>query len=518
MKIPADPPSAAELSSKQRRFIEAWLKAQSKLAVSSGVTIPARADKQWAPASVGQEQMWFHNRLAGAQPIYNEQVTVHYQGELNVDALRKSVSAFIQRHELWRTTFVFRDGALRQNIHPQMDIPIVFTDLSELPESKREGRAADIARKNVVAPFDLASGPLLRFRLVRLNPLHHRLYIGLHHMLFDGVSLHDIFLTELAALYRAYAGGAEPQLPPPVIQYGDYAEWHQQWVRTDKIAAQAEYWKSTLSGMRDLELPTDHPRTKQQGFKGSVERFLVPKATTHALREIGSGVNSTLFMVLAAILAAQVKLWSGADVIPMGSVTSGRKWAQTERVVGFFLNTVVFRIDGSNDPTFAQLVERVRDTVIATMEQDDLPFPTVVQQLQLPHDPSRHPLFQIMFSLQPPLPELEPGWGFSLMDVETGATKFDLHLEMEERADGVGARFIYNVDLFERNNIRRMAREWLRIASVVAENPNTPLSQLVLRGMDKVRHRMWSFLSRWQLVSARRLPASSWFASHTSHK
>jgi hypothetical protein len=439
--------------------------------------------------------MWLHSKLAGSDPIYNEQITVHYRGSLNVDALKKGIAAFVQRHECWRTTFVFRDGGLRQQIHPRIEIGILFTDLSDFSEGERQARAMDIARKNVSMPFDLALGPLVRFRLVRLNPQLHRLYVGLHHLVFDGASLSGIFLPELAASYRAFADGVEPELQAPEIQFGDYAEWHRQWVGTSKIASQAEYWRSTLGGMRDLELPTDRPRPKQQGYRGSVERFFVPKAMADALREIGFKADATLFMVLVAALAAQVKLWTGADDIPIGSGTSGRKWTETERVVGFFVNTVVFRIDCSEDPTFAQLVARVRDTVLAAMEQDELPFSTVVQELQPRREHSRHPLFQIMFAFQPPLPEFESGWEFTMMDVETGAAKFDLHLEMEERSDGILGRFIYNIDLFERNTVRRMVDQWLSIAAAVVRTPDLPLSRATLGGVEKLWRRMRSLLS-----------------------
>jgi condensation domain-containing protein len=496
MNISVNPmASAPPLSLGERGLVEAWLRAQSPLDEDSNSTIPTRANPRWAPATHGQEQIWFHSKLAGTQLIYNEPVTVHYHGSLNVDALRKSIAAFVQRHEAWRTTFVFQDGALRQNIHPRMEPVIPLSDLSALSERKRDRRATDIARRDALLPFDLSSGPLLRCRLVRMTPVLHRLYICLHHIIFDGVSLYDIFLPELLASYRAFASAAEPQLAPPPIQYGDYAEWQKQRIASDEVASQAKYWKTSLREMRDLELPIDRPRTKYQSFRGSMEQFFVPKATANALREVGYRANSTLFMVLTAVLAAQLKFWTGTDDIPIGSATSGRKWSETEGVVGFFLNTLVLRINGSNDPSFTQLVERVRETVIGAMERDELPFPTVVQELQAARrDASRHPLFQIMFSLEPPLSELAPGWAFTQMDVETSVTKFDLHLEMDERSDGILARFIYNVDLFKRQTVRRMAKEWLRIAREAAASPDAPLSQLIPYGTGQLRRRFWSFL------------------------
>ena len=485
MSSPANAPASQPLSARERNLIAAWLKSQSALVPGSGSTIPVRANRDWAPASHGQEQLWLHSRLAGQHLIYNETVTVHYRGSLDVPAFRKSIAAFIRRHEAWRTTFVFEDGALRQKIHPHLEIPVPFNDLSALPENERGRKAIEMARKDALLPFDLSTGPLLRCRLVTLQPDLHRLFLCLHHIIFDGVSLYSIFLTELIAMYRAYAQGAEPQLPLPDIQYGDYAEWHRKWVRSRQIVAQAEYWKSVLVDLPQLDLPSDHPRSKQQSFRGSMEQFFVPQAAMNALREVGQKVNATLFMVLAAVLAVQLKWWTGAEDIPIGSACSGRKWSETERTVGFFVNTTVFRIDASKDPTFTQLVERVRETIIAAMEQDELPFPAVVREVKPRRDAALHPLFQIMFSLQPPLAAVDEAWEFTKMDVEPSATKFDLHLEMDERTDGILARFIYNVDLFERNSMRRMTQQWLRIAAEVTAHPDLPLSQLKMSQLEK---------------------------------
>lgn len=493
MSIPVHPPAAASpLSLEDRALVEAWLKEQITCESSPCSVIPARAGTSPARASHGQEQIWLHSSIAGNALIYNEAVTVHYRGSLNRDALRKSMGAFIQRHEAWRTTFVLEDGVLLQKIHPHMAVTIPFSDLSVLPEKKRESRALEIARKDALLPFDLSTGPLLRCRLVQLNDRIHRLYICLHHIIFDGVSLYNIFLPELAALYRAFSESEEPQLPPLAIRYGDYAEWHRQAV-TAGIAEELTYWKATLSGMKELSLPADRPRPAQQSFRGSMEVFMVPKDTAEALREVGCRVNASLFMVLTAVLAVHARLWSGADDIPIGSASSGRKWTETENVVGFFLNTLVFRIDTSDDPAFIQLVERTKGVVLSAMEHDEVPFSSIVKELRTERDPSRHPLFQIMFSLEPPLPALEPGWGFTQMDVETGVMKFDLHLEMDERAEGILARFIYSTDLFNPKTIQNMAKEWLRIARHAAAQPDAPISQLVPRPSHKLRERVLDF-------------------------
>lgn len=493
------------VSPQERSLLEAWLKRQPAVAVSRR-TIPRRADIRSAPASHGQQQIWIHSQLAGAQVIYNEPVTLHYHGEFNIEVFRKSLSAFIQRHEAWRTTFAFQNGMLRQNIHPTMDVTIPFNDLSAVPESKREQRAVEMARKDALLPFDLMRGPLLRGRLIRFHSSLHRAYLCLHHIIFDGVSLYNIFLPELAAMYGAYSAGTKPALPECDIQYADYAEWNNRRIHSGELDPQAEYWERQLKQLAALEFPTDRPRSKHGGFRGAMHRFFVSKTVAQGLLRIGQQENATLFMVLTAVLAAQVKLWAGADDIPIGGASSTRRWSEIENVVGFFLNTLVFRIDGSGDPTFREFLARVRQTVLAAVENDEVPFTDIVRNVRRRVDTSRHPLFQIMFSLEPPLPALQPGWEFTQMDVETGTTKFDLHLEMDERPDGILARFFYNTDLFERHTIEQMAEQWLELASQVIARSDSRLSELTVRKSATFRERIWQLFP--QVRSSRRQEVS----------
>lgn len=467
------------LSREQRRLVDAWLKERGASGKVITRLIPARAKQSSARASLEQEQIWIHSELAGTKPVYVEPVTVHYHGALDVEALRQSLAAFIQRHSAWRTTFELRDGELFQIIRPQMSVPVAYSDLSSLPQADRERRALKLAASDAVTPFDLSRGPLLRWRLVRISAEEHRLYVTLHHIIFDGVSLYKIFLPELASLYRAYASGVAPGLPEPMIDYPDYAEWHRGNMNDAVIASQLEYWEKTLANLPELELRPDYPRSASQSFRGSMERFLLPREIADSLKAIARRTNSTLFMVLTAVIALLLKDRTGSTDIPIGSASSGRKWSETEKVVGLFLNTIVLRIDASVDPSFLQLVERVREIAISALSKDEVPFSTVVQKIAPQRDGSRHPLFQVMFSLEPPLGELEPGWKFTQMDVETGITKFDLHLEMDERSEGILARFIYNVDLFKKQTILEMSRTYLRIAREAAANPELRISQLV---------------------------------------
>ena len=466
------------LTAEEQAALDAWLGSAEPLAASASYTIPVDPHRLVAPASAGQEQIWMHCEMAGGQVLYNEAVTVHYHGEFDTIALNRSLDEFIRRHAAWRTTFTWHDGALRQVVHPRVEIPMPFMDLSGLAEREREERAVSIACGDALIPFDLSRGPLLRCRLIRFSEFEHRLYLTLHHIIFDGVSLYGIFLPQLASLYRAYASGVSPQPNQYTVQYPDYAEWQRKRVQEGELASQLQYWKETLANLPTLDLRPDFPRGEVQSFHGSMERFLVPAAVAEGLREIGRRTGATLFMVLTAVLTEQLRRRCGQVDIPLGSASSSRKWSETESVVGFFLNTIVLRVDASGDPTFLQLVERVREVTIAALSRDDVPFALLAREFAPRRDASAHPLFQVMFSLEPPLGELDPGWRFTQMDVETGITKFDLHLEMDERKDGILARFIYNTDLFFADTIQRMAEEWQTIAKAVVAAPELPLSEL----------------------------------------
>lgn len=496
-------PGEPSLSQEERELVDAWLKLRETQQTVNNHAIPVRSNRALARASVGQEQIWLHAELAGSKPVYVEPVTVHYSGKLDVDALRRSLAQFVQRHSAWRTTFELRGDELYQIIRPQVHVPLPYSDLSSLTRSERDRRALRLAVSDAFAPFDLASGPLLRWRLVRMSEDEHRIYVTLHHIIFDGVSLYKIFLPELAALYRSNSLGGDHGLPELAIEYADYAEWHRRYTQEESVTSQIEYWQDTLANLPQLELRPDHARGEIQSFRGSMERFRVPKEIAESLKQIAKSTNATLFMVLTAVITILLKHRGGSEDIPIGSAASGRKWSETESVVGYFLNTIVLRIDATGDPSFLQLVERVRETTIAALSRDEVPFSTVLQKVASKRDGSRHPLFQVVFSLEPPLGELELGWKFTQMDVETGITKFDLHLEMDERSDGIWARFIYNVDLFEKQTIVEMSKTWLQIADRAVRNPELRISGLVPGAKEKrLMSRIKSFFGAGAIAQA----------------
>jgi aspartate racemase len=443
--------------------------------------IPPRPREATAALSFAQQQLWLHARLASELPVYNEPVTIHYAGRLDTPALERSLAEIIRRHEAWRTTFAVVDGEPRQVIHPPAAVALPAIDLRSLPPPVRQTEALRIATEDALRPFDLERGPLLRATLVHLADDEHRLFLTLHHIIFDGVALYRVFLPELAALYDAFATGRPSPLAEPTIQYADFARWQRErQAGSEPWARQLAYWRHRLAGAPVLELPTDRPRPPVQTFGGTMEKLAFSKAVTDALKALGGQERATLYMTMLAAFTALLSRYSGQDDLVVGTVTAGRKRPQVEQLLGYFLNPLALRLDCSGDPTFRQLLARVREVALDALTNDDVPFEHVVNAVQPQREHDRNPLFQVLFSLEPPLPPLPPSWKLTQLDVETGTSKFDLYLELDDRPEGMIGRFLYRTDLFEAATIARMAGHLHRLVDAIADDPDQRLSALPL--------------------------------------
>ncbi|HTF42432.1 MAG TPA: condensation domain-containing protein, partial [Terriglobales bacterium] len=412
--------------------------------------IPRRQPGEIVPLSYAQEQVWLHARLAPEIPLYNEPVTIHYSGPLNVKALEQSFNEILRRHEAWRTYFTEIDGRPVQEVKQSLSILLPLIDLRTLPREQRDVAAVAIGTADARVPLDLAQAPLFRVRLICVDDEQYRLYLTLHHIIFDGVAIYRVFLPELATLYKAYAAGRGSPLAELAVQYPDYACWQRRSLPREALSSDVEYWRELLSGtLPEIYLPTDRPHGRSQSFRGSMYPFQLDPTLTQAVREFGRDQGVSLFHTLLAGFAALLYRYSGEERIPIGSVTAGRNHPETLPLLGYFLNTVVLPADLSGDPSFLTLVRRARDLTIDVLDHDRVPFEHLVRELRVPRDPARNPLFQALFSLEPPLPEVDPAWRLTQMDVDTGASKYDLYLELDERSDHVLARFHYNTDLFD---------------------------------------------------------------------
>ena len=433
-----------------------------------------------APMSYGQQLVWLHSQFSTDVPLYNEPVTVHRLGPLDRLALEKAFTEIIRRHEAWRTTFGWKGAELVQRIQPAPEhISFPFVDVSTLPEAEREPAALKLATEDVLAPFDLAVGPMYRPRLVRFSEGEHRLFLALHHIIFDGVSLYRVFLPELQILYDAFSQGKPSPFEELPLQFADYAVWHRKWV--EEIApAQLAYWREKLKGVerRDILRP-DRARTGTEIFHGAMETVALDIPTSAALKDLSRRSGVTLFMTLLASFLTLIWAYTREDDLLTGGTSAGRNRTETDNMMGFFLNTVVLRTDMSGDPTFLEVMQRGREELLNALANDGLPFATLVKELAPQRDGSKNAFFQVSFSFEPSLAPLGPNWKFTQMDIETGAAKFDLHLELDERHDGIIGRFIYNADLLNRDTIDEMLESWQTIVRRAIADPSIRISKLV---------------------------------------
>ncbi len=473
-------PETAQLSDAKRRLLTKYLQGrmEGRPAVQA---IPRRAPDEAIPLSYAQEQVWLHAQMAPDIPLYNEPVTIHYTGSLDVAALEQSFNEILRRHEAWRTCFVTIDGAPVQKVEPSVTVPLPVVDLRHLPDEQREAEALRIATEDARKPLDLTQVPLFRVRLIWLRDEEHRLYLNLCHIIFDGVAIYRVFLPELSTLYEAFSTGKPSPLPEPPIQYGDYAAWQRQYMRPEMLSEHVAYWRERLAPEGPvLELPADRPRTPVQSFHGSMYPFKLTSSLTAAIRRLSQSEGTTPFQILLATFAVLLLRYSGEESIAIGSVTAGRDRPGTQDLLGYFLNTVVLQADLTGDPTFRDLIGRMRKLTVEALEHDCVPFGHLIQELKPTRDLSRAPLFQVMFSLEPPMPEVNPAWRLTQMDVDTGATKYDLYLELDERRDEVLARFHYSTDLFDVETIERMAGHWSSLSEAATSNPALRVSDLPL--------------------------------------
>ena len=324
-------------------------------------------------------------------------------------------------------------------------------DVSDLPEAEREAAALRIATDDALKPFDLTQAPMLRATVVRLAPEKHRLYLTLHHIIFDGVSIYRLIMPELCRLYAAYMDGEELDLPEPPLQYGDYAVWRENQLASDAIARELQYWRTKLSGeLRELTLPTKRKPRSVPSHCGAMETFRLTPEMTAALKDLSRREGATLYAILLAAFKALLYRYSGQEDIVIGGVTDMRRRPELENVVGYFLNSVALRTHPRGVMSFLDYLREVQSTVVAALDASNVPFDRVVREIAPKRDGSRHPLFQVLFSIEPPAPKFPEGWALTQMDVTVGAAKFDLYLELDQEPDCIIGRFLYASDLFDR--------------------------------------------------------------------
>ena len=438
------------------------------------------------PLSFVQQRLWFLDQLEPGNPAYNNSAAVRLQGPLDAAALERAIGAVVARHEALRTTFPADPAAPGRPtvaIQPAGAEPAfrLAVETVELP-TREDAHLLELAREDARRPFDLARGPLLRARLLRLGPDDALILLAVHHIVSDGWSL-GVLVREVGEHYRAFAHGARPTLPDLPVQYADYAAWQRRWLAGEALEAEVAAWREALAGAPQvLELPADRPRPAVRQPHGRTLRFALPRGLADRLREVSRDQGATLFMTLLAAFSALLGTYTGRRDLLVGSPVANRGRSELEGLIGFFVNTLVLRADLAGDPPFAGLLARVRETTLAAYAHQDVPFDQVVEALEVERDLSHTPLFQVAFALQNvALPRLDlPGVAAAPLAVDTGTVKFDWDLALEETAAGLAGRLAYAAALFDPATVQRAMGHLETLLQGVAAAPADRLSGLPL--------------------------------------
>lgn len=478
----------AGLSAEQRRAFEAALKARG---LDDALPLTARPrGPGGAPLSFGQERLRFLYLWDRGSAAYNIPAAMRLKGRLDEAALAKSLAAIAQRHEILHTTFAVRAGRAIQTPAPEPVIPMPGDDFRALPAAERNSAAMCQAAQEINIPFDLATGPVIRARLMRMDDDEWLLVITAHHIVFDGWST-GIFIRELSAFYRGFTQGTAPDLPPQALQYADYAAWQRDWLSGPTLKRLVDYWTRKLAGAPPLlSLFTDRPRPATRTNRGDVVRFEFSQAETAGLRQLARGADVSLFMALVAGFAGLLHRWSGQTDIVIGTPVANRNRREIEPLIGFFVNTLALRVDLAGDPPFAELLGRVRATALEAYDHQDMPFGKLVEILKPDRSMSHPPIFQVMVALQNvPIQPLElPALTVTPVDLDTASAKFDLCLSVEESESGLRGILEYSTDIFARQTIERLAESLRVLLASAAGNPSGLLSRLpIMTGRERAR-------------------------------
>jgi amino acid adenylation domain-containing protein len=457
--------------------------------------IPRRAPGQPTPLSFAQWRLWFFDQLQPRSSLYNLSFAARLRFALDLNVFARALRTVVDRHEVLRTVFGAERGEPVQIVLDHAEIPISACDLRQLPLARRTQELERISARFQDEPFDLTRGPLLRVLIGWLGPGDYLLVIGAHHIVADGWSL-GVLARELEASYHALARGREPQLPELEIQYGDFAAWQRGRLDGDLLARELGHWRERLADLPVVELPSDRPRPPVQLHRGADLTFEVPAELVERLGQVGRARGATLFMVLLAAFDVTLSRWAGQDDLAVGTPIANRTRSETENLIGFFVNTLVLRVDLGGAPTFLELLDRVRATALDAYAHQDLPFEKLVEELRPQRDLSRNPLVQVLFQLF----EATTGQGAAALQGDTAlpsrSSLFDLRVDLAPGRRGLAGRVEYDVDLFDRDTMARLADRYLRLLEQIVHDPSRPIDQLELLTANE--HRL---LAEWNATA-----------------
>jgi amino acid adenylation domain-containing protein len=439
------------------------------------------------PTSFAQQRLWFLDQLAPGNPFYNVSTALRLTGSLNFTALKQTFNEIVRRHETLRTTFVMVEQQPVEAIAPSLTIPLPLIDLRNFESQERDTQVQRIVTKEAQRPFNLTTGPLLRVKLLHLDEAEYLLLLNLHHIVADGWSI-GVLIRELGILYKAFVENQRAPLPELPIQYADFAEWQREWLQevggngTSPLQTQLAYWQKQLDGISVLNLPTDRLRPIVPTYKGAKQFLELPQDLTQALEVLNRQEGVTLFMTLLAAFQILLHRYTQQEDITVGSPIANRNRRELEGLIGFFVNSLVLRTDFSGNPTFRELLNRVREVTLGAYAHQDLPFEKLVEELHPARDLSYHPFFQVVFSLQnTPIEALElPGLTLSPFEFDSKTAKLDLEFHLWQDWESLKGQMVYSTDLFDDTTITRMLGHFQTLLESIVANPEQRLSDLSL--------------------------------------
>ena len=440
------------------------------------------------PLSFAQQRLWVLDQFDPGNPVYNVPLAVRLTGTLNIDVLNRTLNEIVARHESLRTRIAKTDDQPVQVVDAARRQELTVIDLEHFAPAEREAAALARATAESRAPFRLEDGPLFRTLLLRLSPDEHVFVVVMHHIISDDWSM-GVLVREVALLYHAYLAGEPSPLKKLGIQYADYAVWHRQRLQGEVLERQLDYWCRQLQGVTPLELPADRPRQLVDRQAGATIDVVLPATLAKQLKELARRAGATLYMTLLAAFQVLLYRYSGQEDFAVGSPIAGRTRSETEGVVGFFVNTLVLRANLAGSPTFRQLLGQVRQTALEAFEHQELPFERLVEALNPERDASRHPVFQVMFTLQnAPWPDVKfGGLTLSVIPLDTATSKFDLSFTAREESHGLALSVEYYSDLFEAATMERMVGHFQQLLRGIVAEPDCPVARLPLLGDDEQR-------------------------------
>jgi Condensation domain len=446
-------------------------------------TITPRKDLREAPLSSAQQRLLFLQQLEPDSPAYNVPRVFGLTGKLNIPVLERTLSEIVRRHEVLRTTFHVNGDEHLQVIHSPYDVSVPVIDLEHLPEVEREAEVQKFAVEEARRPFDLEHGPLLRAKLLRLAEDEYVVLFTLHHIASDGWST-GLLVNEVQALYEAYSEDRPSPLPELPIQYADYARWQRDWFKGAVFERQLAYWRERLRGAPStLTLPADHPRPAARRFRGQTYSVRFSAEVTGELRRISREQGATMFMTLLTAFEILLCYYTKQTDIVIGTPVGGRMRAETEPLIGFFINTLVLRSDFSGEPTFPELLQRVKNDLLGALAHQDVPFEKLVEELQPERNLSYTPLFQVSFTLQksPRTGFTLPGLTLSPIGTNRGTTQYDLAMNLVDADYEIGGMLEYDTDLYDGETILRTIKRFELLLSEIVANSSARLSELLAR-------------------------------------